>query len=165
MASNKKKPPPAAATSRKRGRTSSPAANSTIFAPTARKTAHTYTTAVAEIRNMFLEQASLWKRQAERLNAASTGHEPLLSQQEPWSSLIDERGKPTNVFGEGRANGSDEETRNVEEMKKKIKRTKEWRYERPMEEGEAAAEDEQVEESSTGAKLKSDESSDESSAT
>lgn len=116
-----------------------------------RKNALTYTQAVGDIRNMFLEQASLWKDQADRLAQASginvAGMNEDASRQEPWSCLVDEKGRPKPVFEQDKvAAGSDddESTEEVEQIKKKLKRTRQWRYERPMEEEEEQEEADDV---------------------
>jgi hypothetical protein len=132
---------------------------SSIFISTAkkRKNALTYTQAVGDIRNMFLEQAALWKDQADRLakasgiNIAGNGDGEDAGQQEPWSCLVDEKGRPKPVFEQDKvaAGSNDDESREeVELIKKKLKRTRQWRYERPMEDEQEEAEQAEAKEDS-----------------
>ena len=107
-----------------------------------RKKPLTYTEAVGDIRDMFLEQASLWKDQAERLRQAtrtSTG-DASLAQQEPWLSLMDDKGRPAAVFNENKDEKEDEKLKRVEETKEKLKRTRRWKYKRPAAEQEDSTE-------------------------
>lgn len=96
-----------------------------------RKKPLTYTQAVGEIRDMFREQAALWNSQAHRLNQASRTSAPeSLSLQVPWSSSMDDRGRPKFVFGENQA--ADKEAVKVQTIKKKLKETRQWEYKRPV---------------------------------
>jgi len=143
--SSKKTPPPAA-----RKRKAPTKSNTAPKIPVVRKKPLTYTQAVGDIRNMFLEQAAMWKDQTERLveaSGTSTG-DTSLSQHEPWSFLMDDRGRPSTVFGETKASDNDDESKEVEEIKKKLKRTRHWRYDRPVEEDEGEKSDESKEDAS-----------------
>jgi hypothetical protein len=94
----------------------------------------TYTGAVGDIRAMFQEQASLWRAQAEILEEKAlhgTRSAAKPSTQEPWSSLLDDKKRPSIVFEQN--NESSQEIRSV---RKKIKRTRQWEYKRPEEEEE-----------------------------
>lgn len=111
----------------------------------------TYTGAVGDIRAMFQEQAALWRAQAEifeekALHGTCSAAKP--STQEPWSSLLDDRKRPSLVFEQN--NESSQEIRSV---RKKIKRTRQWEYKRPEEE-------EDEEESSQANEENSDDDSD-----
>ena len=88
----------------------------------------TYTGAVGEIRAMFQEQASLWKAQADALEKALHSSDVRLSAQEPWSSLLDERKRPSLVF---EPNEDDSEV--IRSVRRKLKRTKQWEYKRSEE--------------------------------
>lgn len=88
----------------------------------------TYTGAVGEIRGMFQEQASLWNAQAEALEKAFHDSVARLSSQEPWSPLLDDRKRPSLVFEQ-----SDENSEAIRSVRRKLKRTKQWEYNRPEE--------------------------------
>lgn len=118
------------------GSTGKPPANSDVVETSSKKRARshrtgqlTYTGAIGEIRGMFQEQASLWKAQAEALENALHGSVVRLSSQEPWSSLLDERKRPSLVFEQ-----NDDNSEAIRSVRKKLKRAKQWEYKRPEEE-------------------------------
>lgn len=122
---------------------STPATGVSALLKPPRKKAPTFQQTVGDIREIFLEQASLWKDQAERLSQASqtsgAAGNSSLAQHEPWSSLVDAKGRSATAFGEYKADTSDDESlKQVQEISKKLKRTKQWRYERPTEEEETS---------------------------
>lgn len=92
---------------------------------------------------MFLEQASVWNFQAERLNQASlTANSGGVSQQVPWSSSVDGRGRPTFVFGENKV--ASKETVKAHAIKKRLKESREWEHKRPVAEEKAESEKRKV---------------------
>jgi hypothetical protein len=103
-----------------------------VFDKAPRKASLTYTQAVGDIRGMFLEQASVWNFQAQRLiQASSFGNRGGgLSQQVPWSSCVDGRGRLTFVFGENTV--ANKETLKAQEIKKKLKKSRDWKCKRPV---------------------------------
>lgn len=112
----------------------------TVKKTVVRKKAHGYKEAVHDIRNMFLEQAALWKDQADRLEEAAGTSETLLFQQEPWSSHVDaKQRRPARVFGEGKV--ENDEMKKVNEIKGRLEKSRKWRYKRPLEQSDDDAEE------------------------
>jgi hypothetical protein len=116
-----------------------PAADNSTVVETAKKKPRplTYTGAVVDIRGLFQEQASLWKAQAEILEEKAlhgTRSDANPSTQEPWSSLLDDKKRPSRVFEQ-----NDESSRAIRNVRKKLRRTRQWEYKRPEEEEEESS--------------------------